>query len=184
MSTAERGDGSVELIELAAVMRSHGLRGELLLKPFNRESTLLSEVSHVFIKARDGTASRFEVESAREHSGSQLLALKGVRTREASDALRGSLVCVTRADFPPPEEGEHYLVDLVGLSARDAQGKSVGKVEDVIEYPSVTCFVVVSPEGTREVPNLPRYVLEIDAAAGAIVVDNLDELDLEKPKAP
>jgi ribosomal 30S subunit maturation factor RimM len=59
----------------------------------------------------------------------------------------------------------------------------VGKVEDVFEYPSVTCFVVVSPEGTREVPNLPRYVLEIDAVGGTIVVDHLDELELEKPKA-
>jgi 16S rRNA processing protein RimM len=183
MSTPERGDGSVELIELAAVMRAHGLRGELLLKPFNPDSTLLSEVSHVFLKARDGAVQRYEVESAREHSGLQLLALKTVRTKDAGDALRGFLVCVTRADLPPAEEGEHYLVDLVGLAVRDTQGQPVGKVEDVFEYPSVTCFVVVSPEGTREVPNLPRYVLEIDAVGGTIVVDHLDELELEKPKA-
>jgi 16S rRNA processing protein RimM len=179
----EAADGSVELIELAAVVRSHGLRGELLLKPFNPESSLLEEVGHVFLKARDGVVQRYEVESAREHSGGQLLALKGVRTREQSDALRGSLVCVTRADFPPPGEGEHYLVDLVGLAARDAQGQPVGTVEDVFEYPSVTCFVVVSAEGSREVPNLPRYVLEIDATQRVLVVDNLEELELEKPKA-
>lgn len=175
-------DGSGELIELAAVVRAHGLRGELLLKPFNPDSTLLGEVTHVFLKARDGSVQRYEVESARPHSAAQLLSLKGVRSRDAGDALRGSLVCVTRADLPQPEEGEHYLVDLVGFSVRDAQGQARGKVEDVIEYPSVVCFVVASEEGTREVPNLPRYVLEIDAQAKTIVVDNLDELELEKPK--
>jgi 16S rRNA processing protein RimM len=177
-----RADGSVELIELAAVVRAHGLRGELLLKPFNPDSTLLAEVAHVLMKGRDGSVQRFEVESARTHSGMQLLALKGVSSRDAGDALRGFLVCVTRAELPPPEEGEHYLVDLVGLSVRDAQGAPVGKVEQVIEYPSVVCFAVVSAEGTREVPNLPRYVLEIDAQAAVIVVDNLAELELEKPK--
>ncbi len=175
-------DGSAELIELAAVVRSHGLRGELLLKPFNPESTLLGEVTHVLLKARDGTVTRFEVEEARTHGDGQLLALKGVRTREASDALRGNLVCVTRADLPAPEEGEYYLVDLVGLEARDAQGERVGKIEQVIDYPSVTCFVVVAPEGKREVPNLPRYVLAIDPAAGTVTVDHIDELELEKPK--
>ena len=176
-------DGSGELIELAAVVRSHGLRGELLLKPFNPDSTLLTELKHVLLKARDGTVTRFEVESARTHGDGQLLALRGVRSREAGDALRGSLVCVTRADLPAPEEGEHYLVDLVGLEARDAQGELVGKIEDVIDYPSVTCFVVVAPEGTREVPNLPRYVLAIDAAARTVTVDHIDELELEKPKS-
>lgn len=178
----ETPDGSGELIVLAAVVRSHGLRGELLLKPFNPDSALLMDLSHVLLKARDGTVQRYAIESARQHGESQLLALENVRTREASDALRGSLVCVTRAELPPPEEGEHYLVDLVGLAARDASGKPVGEVKDVIEYPSVVCFVVVSPEGTREVPNLPRYVLEIDMEQRAIVVDNLDELELERPK--
>lgn len=178
-----QADGSSELIELAAVVRAHGLRGELLLKPFNPESTLLSELTHVLLKGRDGAVQRYEVESARVHGDGQLLALKGVRSRDAGDALRGSLVCVTRADLPPPEEGEHYLVDLVGLQVHDAQGLRVGEIEDVIDYPSVTCFVVASQDGRREVPNLHRYVLAIDAAAGTITVDHLDELELEKSVA-
>jgi 16S rRNA processing protein RimM len=178
-----RADGSGELIELAAVVRAHGLRGELLLKPFNPESTLLDQLTHVYLKARDGAVQRFAIECARVHGDGQLLALKEVRSREAGDALRGCLVCVRREDLPAPEEGEHYLVDLIGLEARDAQGNAVGKVEDVIDYPTVTCFVVVAPEGKREVPNLPRYVLAIEPEAGAITVDNVAELELEKHKA-
>jgi 16S rRNA processing protein RimM len=176
-----RADGSAELIELAAVVRSHGLRGELLLKPFNRESSLIEQLTHVYLKARDGAVQRYEIEQARVHGDGQLLALKEVRSREASDALRGSLVCVRREDLPLPDEGEHYLVDLVGLQARDAQGNVVGKVEEVIDYPTVVCFVVVAPEGKREVPNLPRYVLAIEPEAGTITVDNIAELELEKP---
>lgn len=176
-------DGSDELIELAAVVRAHGLRGELLLKSFNPESTLLDQLTHVYLKARDGGVQRFAIESARVHGAGQLLALKEVRSRDAGDALRGSLVCVRREDLPAPEEGEHYLVDLVGLQVRDAQGNAVGKVEQVIDYPTVVCFVVTAPEGKREVPNLPRYVLAIEPQAGTITVDNIAELELEPNKA-
>jgi 16S rRNA processing protein RimM len=171
-----------ELIELAAVVRAHGLHGELLLKPFNPDSSLLAEVTRVLLKARDGSLTPYTVESARTHSAAQLLALEGVRTRDAAEALRGNLVCVTRADLPALAEDEFYLVDLVGLLARDAQGRELGQIRDVIEYPSVTCLVLHSAEGTREVPNLPRYVLELDMTARVVVVDNLEELELERPK--
>jgi 16S rRNA processing protein RimM len=171
-----------ELIELAAVVRAHGLRGELLLKPFNPGSTLLEEVAQVVLKARDGTLTRHTVESARTHSDAQLLALEGVRTREAAEALRGSLVCVTRADLPALAEDEFYLVDLVGLVARDSAGNELGSIRAVIEYPSVNCLVLHSAEGVREVPHLPRYVLELDMKARTLVVDHLDELELEHPK--
>lgn len=171
-----------ELIELAAVVRAHGLRGELLLKPFNPDSTLLGESARVLLKARDGSLTSYEVDAARTHSAAQLLALKGVSTREAAEALRGSLVCVTRADLPALEPGEFYLVDLVGVRALDAEGRQVGVVSDVIEYPSVVCLVVTSAEGTREVPQLPRYVQDLDLGARTLRVEHLDELELERPK--
>jgi 16S rRNA processing protein RimM len=171
-----------ELIELAAVMRAHGLRGELLLKPFNPDSTLLAQMTRVLLKTRDGTVTSYELDEARTHSGMQLLALHGVRTRDAAEALRGSLVCVTRADLPALEDDEFYLVDLVGLAALDTQGNPAGSVVDVVEYPSVNCLVVESEAGRREVPNLPRYVLSIDMTARIVVVDQLEELELETPK--
>ncbi|HEX6240646.1 MAG TPA: ribosome maturation factor RimM [Polyangiales bacterium] len=172
-----------EPIALAAVVRAHGLRGELLLKPFNPGSTLLTELERVLLKAPDGRLTSYVIDEARNHGDGQLLALKGVQSREAAEALRGHLVCVKRGDLPALEEGEVYLVDLVGLTARDARGADVGVVADVIEYPSVTCLVLQSDEGTREVPNLPRYVLSIDLETRAVVVDQLDELELERPKA-
>ena len=172
-----------EPIALAAVVRAHGLRGELLLKPFNPDSTLLAQLEHVLLKAPDGSLSSYAVEEARNHGESQLLTLRDVRSREAAEALRGHLVCVLRADLPALEEGEVYLVDLVGLEARDVNGVVVGRVADVIEYPSVTCLVVESAEGRREVPNLPRYVHSLDLETRVVVVDQLEELELERPKA-
>jgi 16S rRNA processing protein RimM len=172
----------VELVELAAVMRSHGLRGELLLKPFNPDSTLLNEVERVLFKARDGAVRELELLSARPHGEHLLVSLRGVESREQADALRGNLVCVTRAQLPPLAEGEYYLMDLVGLRVFTREGHEAGCVDELIEYPSVTCLVVKGDDGVREVPNLERYVLEVDMPGRRVVVDNLGEIEPTRPK--
>jgi len=172
----------VELVELAAVMRSHGLRGELLLKLFNAESTLLREGERVLLKARDGALRELELSAVRPHGEYLLVGVRGVESREQGDALRGNLVCVTRAQLPPLGEGEYYLMDLVGLRVYTRDGGELGRVDQLIAYPTVNCLVVQCDDGVREIPNLERYVLEVDMAGGRVVVDHLDEIEPTKPK--
>ncbi len=175
-----------ELIELAAIMRAHGLRGELLLKVFNPDSELLFEATEIVLRSPDGARHPYRVESAHQHGGSVLYALEGVETREQADALRGSLICVPREVLPALEQDEHYFVDLVGALASDEQGKPVGKLVDLHDYPSVCCFVIETTEGRVEVPYTDRYVPSLDAAGKTLVVAHLDELDVlrEKPIKP
>jgi 16S rRNA processing protein RimM len=171
-----------ELVELAVVIRAHGLRGELLLKPFNPDSTLLEQVERVLLKSRAGELTALPVRAARPHSGHVRLSLAGVDSREQAEALRGSLVCVTRAELPALAEDEYYLMDLVGLRVCTREGREVGRVDELLEYPSVHCLVVHGEDGTREIPNLERYVVEVDFAGGRVLVDNLDEIEPSKPR--
>lgn len=174
---------SDELVELAAVVRAHGLRGELVLKPFNPESGLLRELSQVTLKVPQAEAPRvFAVSGVRGHSEQVIVALEGVSDRSAAEALRGSLVCVPRSMLPEPEEGEVYLVDLVGLEAREPDGTVIGRVEDIIEYPSVSCLRVEGERGAWEVPDLERYLTSVDIEAGFVVIEHLDELEILRTK--
>ena len=175
MATPRAAD---ELVELAAIIRAHGLGGMLLLKPFNPDSALLYELKQVILRSPDRTHRTVNVLAAREHSGQILCSLEGVVGRDAAEALKGSTICVTRADLPEPEEGEHYLMDLVGLTVQDEAGATVGTVEEVIEYPSTVCLKVVSADTIWEVPHLERYFVSVDFDTRVIHVTHLDELDL------
>ncbi len=167
-----------ELVELAAVVRAHGLGGDLLLKLFNPQSQLLLELPRVILRDKAGAVRELEVRSCREHSGNMLLTLEGVRGREAAEALRGSVVCVRRDALPEPAQDEHYFVDLVGLTVVDQAGASIGRVSDVFEYPSVTCFEVTSDTHKLELPYTDRYVVDIDLEARVLRADHLDELEV------
>jgi 16S rRNA processing protein RimM len=172
-----------ELVELAAVVRGHARAGELVLKLFNPESELISTLREVLLRAPSGETRDYEVRGARATKDGLLLTLKGVEDRDSADALRGHVICVARSALPALEEGEYYLVDLPGLAVHDPSGQKIGYVEDVIEYPSVSAFVVVIEGLVREVPDLPRYVREVRVADGYMVVDNIEELE-PVPLAP
>jgi len=169
--------GAVELVELAAVMRAHALTGEIVLKMFNPESDLLDDLDEVTLRAPSGEVRRYAIESVRGSGEHPIMRLAGVDSRDGADALRGHVVLVDRAKFPPLEEGEYYLVDLPGLAVRNTAGDVIGHVDDVIEYPTVPSLVVVVEGIVREVPDLPRYLLEVKTAEGYVVVDHLDELE-------
>ncbi|MET0286377.1 MAG: ribosome maturation factor RimM [Polyangiales bacterium] len=171
------------LVELAAVVRGHALAGELVVKLFNPDSDLLSSLRQVMLRAPDGALRTYEVRSSRGSKEGILLGLTGIDDRDAADALRGHVICVERATLPGLEEGEYYLVDLPGLAVQNAAGEKIGYVEDVIEYPSVSALVVLVDGIVREVPDLPRYLLEVRVAEGYVKVDNLEELE-PVPLAP
>jgi 16S rRNA processing protein RimM len=172
------------LVELAAVVRAHGLAGELLLKRFNPDSDLLERHAELLLKTPAGEVRALRVRSARPHGEHLLLSLQGVDSREQAEALRGCQICIERAALPPLAEGEYYLIDLVGLGVWTREGQQLGSVEDVIEYPSANCLVVRCADGLREVPDLERYVLEVDVAGGRVVVDNIAEIEPLRPREP
>jgi len=165
------------LIELAAVVRAHALTGELVLKVFNPESELLADLDEIVLRTPSGETRACHIDAVRGTGDNMIVKLRGVTTRDQAEALRGSLLCVPREVLPPLEEGEYYLADLPGLAVRLQDGTTIGHVEDVIEYPSVSALQIVTEGIVRELPDLPRYLLEVSVEGGYVVVDHLDELE-------
>jgi 16S rRNA processing protein RimM len=152
------------------VARAHGLRGEVAVKTFDPASEALFDVKRIALCAPGGDPRERAVEHSRETKNEVLLTLDGVRTREAAEVLVGSRVLVARMDLAPPEEGEFFQGDLVGLTAVDEQGNVVGKVEAVWNTGPVPNLVIRA--GTEEwlVPFTDAFVPSVDLEAGRLVV--------------
>jgi ribosomal 30S subunit maturation factor RimM len=61
-------------------------------------------------------------------------------------------------------------------------GTPSGVVERVQEYPAAQVLRVKSEDGVREVPMRAPYLVEVDLPGRRIVVDELHDLDVEKPR--
>ena len=117
-----------ELLAVGRVARAHGVRGRVLIAPYNAESDALQRVRRLFIGERE-----FQVDRAERVNLGFLVALRGLGDRDGAEALRGQEVSVDRAELPALADGEMYAVDLIGYEVSDPQGTVHGVVDDVEE---------------------------------------------------
>lgn len=174
------GAAPVSWIELGVIARPHGVRGELRVHVFNPESNMLRELGEVFLLGdEDEEPALVEVESTRPGPNTLLMRLADVCSREDAEALRGYRLCVPRDALPELEEGEYYLADLIGLEAFE-ESEAVGKVVDVIDYPSAECLKIERPGGYLEVPMLPRWLDRVDLENGKVHLKDLGDIPLQR----
>ena len=156
----------VRWVALAEIARPHGVRGEVRVKMYNSDSELLPTLPAVLVRKADGAEQNIRLQSVRGADAGYVLAkLEGVDDRDAAETLRGAQLCVRRDVFPPLDEGEFYVCDVVGARLYGPDGE-LGIVEDLASYPTADVLVGRLSGGTRcEIPLIDDYIEEIDVTA-------------------
>ena len=151
-------------ITLAAVAGAHGIGGEVRLKLFAQSLDSLKRHDVVDI---DGAP--FALSAVRAGGQGVIARLSGVASRDAAEALRGSLLTVARASLPPLEEGECYHADVIGLPCFDPDGAEVGVVTAIDDYGAGDVLEIERIAGGRTL--VPFRLPAADLQGERIVVD-------------
>ena len=120
-----------KLILVAQIGGAFGVKGEVRITAFTADPMALMAYQPL-LKA-DGTPALTLI-SARPDKAGVVARVKEITVKEQADALRGQKLFVPRDRLPEPEEDEFYLADLLGIEARDAEGKAIGTVKSVQNF--------------------------------------------------
>ena len=114
---------------------------------------------------------RRRITAARETPKGFLVDVEGIGSIEDVNLLKGEELLIGRAELDPPEEGEYYVADLVGLTAFDDDGEVLGVVSDTFETAAHE-VLVVSEEGGRDlyVPFTLEHVPGLDLGSRRVVI--------------
>ena len=157
-------------VALAAIAGAHGVKGELRLKLFAEGVASLKAQKAVFV----GNDERRLV-SVRDGGKGPIARIEGVDTREAAEALRGSLIEVPRAALPDLGDDEYYFEDLVGLAVVDEDGAASGRVLAVQNFGASDIVEIELPTGkTVMVPMIDAAIPEWDEERMVVRRDFLD----------
>jgi 16S rRNA processing protein RimM len=165
-------------VPLAEVARPHGVRGEVRLNVFNKDSDVLLDREEVLVRLPGGEEHEVTVEKARRADQAILMKLYSIDDRDRAGELRGALVCVRRGDFPALEEGEFYTCDVLGAKVLLGETE-IGTVRDLRSYPSVDVLVVrAADEGKDyEVPLVDALVDAVDVVAETVRLKSLEGVE-------
>jgi 16S rRNA processing protein RimM len=160
---------------LAAVIGAQGLKGEVKAKIFTAAPEALARYGEL----HTGSGTMLKVTAFRPTKpGEAVIAFEGVRDRNAAEALKGTELYVERAMLPEAGEDEFYHADLIGLEARDSEGRVLGKVAAIHNFGASDVIELTRADGdsvhlafTRE--TVP--VLNIEAGYIIVAVPEDDE---------
>jgi 16S rRNA processing protein RimM len=143
------------LLEVGRVAKAHGLRGEVVvaLSTNRPERVATGAVLHV-----DGRP--LTVSASRPHQHRWIVRFDGVDSREAAEALHGSLLRAEPLDDPDAL----WVHELIGGTVVDQHGTSHGPVLEVELNPAADLLVL---EGGALVP----LTFVVEHGDGRIVVD-------------
>lgn len=167
------------------VVKAHGIGGEIVVDVRTDDPEgRFAPGTELRARARDKTERTLVVDTMREHGGRLLVRLDGVASRDAADALRGSLFIVDTADLPPiGDPDEFYDHQLEGLRVRTVGGADVGidvgVVGEVLHTAAGEILAVRPAEGDgREVlvPFVGAIVTSVSLDDGVIEIDPPDGL--------
>ena len=80
---------------------------------------------------------------------------------------RGTELAVERTALPRLEDDEFYVFDLVGLTVEQEDGRLLGRVREVLQYPAND---VLELDSGLSLPLVEACVRSVDIEGGRIVV--------------
>ena len=159
-----------ERIPVGYIRRAHGLRGDVILRPLSDDPDRFL-VGAVF-ESDEHPARTLTIAEIREHKEGLLLRFEEVRERNPADRLRGVTLTIAAAERRDLEDDEYWPEDLQGLAVELTDGTALGVVASVVTGGAQDRLVVATEDGASvEVPFVAAIAVEVDPAAGRIVLD-------------
>ncbi len=161
---------------IGEVIGSHGVRGELKVRPLTDDPGRYYELDEVVLDHK-GKMTTYLVELVRLHKGNVLLTLDGVGDKNTSDALKGALIKIDRGDAVDLSPDEYFISDLMGMKVVDGKGEPVGSVVDILTTSgSVDTVEIKTPEKRVYIPFRKIYFTAVNMEEGVITAQIPEEL--------
>ena len=146
-----------EFVLVGRVGRPHGLDGGFFVEDASERADVFADGATLYAGGEPAT-----VVASRHGSGGRRV------IRLDRHVERGVELAVPRATLPQlVDEDEFYVFQLVGLSVEEEDGRLLGRVRKVVEYPAND---VLELDSGASLPLVEACVRQVDLAGGRIVV--------------
>jgi 16S rRNA processing protein RimM len=164
-------DAGQSVIPVGYVRRAHGIRGDVVIRGLleNAEERL---VPGSVLDTNEDPHRTLTIESVVSSGTDFRVHFVGIEDRNTSETLKGIQLVIDAADRRQLGAGEWWPEDLVGCSAIDVSGATVGEVVEVIFADVQDRLVVVRLDGARaEIPFVEALVPLVDVEDRVITLD-------------
>ena len=165
-----------ELMTVGVVAGTHGLRGDLKLRPLPTAAPALPHLRELYLRAPAGVLTLHRVVQSKPHKQHLLVRLAGLESLDAVQSLVGQTALARCQDLPALPPDKHYWHELDGIAVLDVRRGPLGRVVGLFATGAHEILTVEGEHGEILIPFIPHFVLKFDLAAKELRVDLPDGL--------
>ncbi|MBQ8726761.1 MAG: 16S rRNA processing protein RimM [Clostridia bacterium] len=151
-------------IEIGAVAKPQGIKGELKVRLFVDDFNSVKKITEVEINSVI-----YKIENFRKISDEEgILKLVGIDDRNFVETLRRCIVYADRSEIVVPK-GRYFIADVIGSDLYLDSGKKIGVIEDIVSG-NVDYYYIDTLEGKAVFPLVKDLLVAIDVENKKVTV--------------
>lgn len=159
----------VEYFEIGLVSNTHGLKGEIKVRPYTESMKRFEELSKIYIESNN-VKTEYEIEKVRYQKDVILLKLKGIDIIEDAENLKNHIISIPREEGKTLSENEFFIADLIGCEVYESE--LIGTVVDVFSTGGSDVYVIKrEKQNDLLLPAIASVIKNIDVKAKRIDVE-------------
>ncbi|HMS44168.1 MAG TPA: ribosome maturation factor RimM [Pyrinomonadaceae bacterium] len=161
----------MELVAIAKLIKSRGLRGELVAEILTDFPERFDDLETVIALLPNGEQSELKIEKFWFQKNRIVLKFAGFDSIETAETLRGTEICISETEAVELDEGEFFDWDLENCEVETIEGKKIGVVKELMRTGGTEILVVAGAEKEYLIPFAETICTEVDIKNKLIRVD-------------
>ena len=143
------------------IVKTHGLKGEVTLRIDNEQFDDIEELNYFLLDINDKLIPFF-IEDIGYHSNKAFVLFQDMKTLEAANQLVGTTVYLPLELLPEKTGNDFYSHEVVDYIVIDEEKGELGKVNEIIEYPTQSLIQVIKDEKEVLIPIHDDIIKEVN----------------------
>ncbi len=163
----------IELLQVGAIIKTHGIRGEVKVYPLTDDVNRFKTLKEVVLEPESDNIT-LEIEGVKFQKNLVILKFKGYDNINDIEMHVKKGIFVTRDNAVELEEDEYFVADLIGLNVVTDDGEDFGVIKDVLHTGANDVYVIDHDNKDVLVPAIKECILDVS------IDDNVMKIHLMK----
>ena len=160
-----------DLVAIAKIVRSRGLRGELLADVLTDFPERFDGLENVIGLSPDGTRTDLKIEDSWFQKDRIVFRFFGFDSIDKADTLRGMAICIPESEAAELDEDEFFDWQLQGCEVETVDGERIGVVRELMRTGGTELLVVENAGREYLIPFAETICTDVDIESKKIRVD-------------
>ena len=161
-----------KFISFGKIVKPHGIKGELKLFLYNKDSKILKQKINIWIDKEDCLTS-FKLLSIRGDEF-KIIKLDKINSRDDATSISNKEFFISREDFPDIESDNFYINDIINFKVLDDDNE-LGFIYDVFSLPGGNVMGINCDGKEILVPMIEKYIKFFDFENRIVILKNIKE---------